>query len=347
MKVLVVDEDRGQAALLKKLLLPDHEVETVHDGERAWARIADWNPDVLLLDWLLPKFGALELTKRIRGANNNSLYILMASAAITPSGVAPAFDVGIDDFVYKRATRDELLTRVLGAARKRKAMGLREGSGHDGVVGIINSLSGWKKVDAVICSDLATMLNVSLTARPWIEPPLGVQGATIRLSLPASRLELRFSVFADEASVGVLGEAMLGAKPSPDEAHDLLFEMVNAASGALKNELLAANLDLTMGLPGTIDIASVMKVVEGAQSVQRVTLGTDDASLYCIASIEQQANQLVPAEKLQEGMVVVRAICNDAGAMLIPAGTRITQSTAKRIAAALGEKLIEVSPLAA
>lgn len=70
-------------------------------------------------------------------------------------------------------------------------------------------------------------------------------------------------------------------------------------------------------------------------------------AIFCTVSVAQQPNEVVAAHKLQEGMVIVCVVCNDSGALLVPAGTRITSSTATRIAAALGEKLIEVSPLAA
>lgn len=76
MKVLVVNDDRIQAAILKRLLLADHEVEAAYDTERAWQKIADWEPDVLVVDWLMPKLAGVELTKRIRSTpSHKHLYV--------------------------------------------------------------------------------------------------------------------------------------------------------------------------------------------------------------------------------------------------------------------------------
>ena len=77
--------------------------------------------------------------------------------------------------------------------------------------------------------------------------------------------------------------------------------------------------------------------------MQRSVLVGEGATLHAIVTVGPQPNELVPANRLREGMVVVRAVTNESGALLIPAGTRVTSSTADRVAKQLGEQLIAVT----
>ena len=149
-------------------------------------------------------------------------------------------------------SQDGYANTISGLLRKRaelmgESQALREKMAEVG--NAIERLEAWKHVDEITCQELAAMLNAEFQRHVWHRPSNDAFGATIRLTLPSERLDVRFSIIADIATYSVLGNLVLGVEPSAVERDDLIKEMVNTAAGAFKRNLLQANVDLTIGLP--------------------------------------------------------------------------------------------------
>lgn len=119
--VLVVDDDAELSAMVCELLAREgwavHAVLTGGDGERALARL---QPEVVLLDVMLPDANGLELCRRWR-ASHPALGLLMLTARGDPLDRVLGLEIGADDYLPKTASPRELLARLRAVARRSQA----------------------------------------------------------------------------------------------------------------------------------------------------------------------------------------------------------------------------------
>ena len=113
---LIVDDDDDLRALLSfKLLHSGFEVHSEADGETGLASIAILHPDIVLLDWMMPRMTGLEVCERLRSVPdiaNTSVILLTAKAQELD------IDAGsrrVDDYIIKPFSPRELMTRVQAA----------------------------------------------------------------------------------------------------------------------------------------------------------------------------------------------------------------------------------------
>jgi len=114
-KILIVDDDRVTITLLQQILAKSgFDVVTAKDGEEAYERAQEENPDLLISDMLIPRVDGLELCKRVKEDPFLSRTKVMLMTGVY-KGVTFKFearDVGADDFIEKPFDRDDLLHRV-------------------------------------------------------------------------------------------------------------------------------------------------------------------------------------------------------------------------------------------
>ena len=113
-KVLVADDD---AALVNTLswILREHgyQVVAVPNGERLLERIQEEQPDLVLLDIMMPNVDGLQLLQRIRSEPRwRDLPVLMISSMPPEEGTVKSLEIGASDFVPKPFRMKELLARV-------------------------------------------------------------------------------------------------------------------------------------------------------------------------------------------------------------------------------------------
>jgi PleD family two-component response regulator len=121
-RILIADDNPQGVELLEAYLSDgDYEIRTAADGEETLKQIADWHPDVILLDIMMPKISGFEVCKRLRAdPATRGIAVLMITALDQPSDVDRALDAGTDDFVRKPINKSELLLRVRSALRCRQ-----------------------------------------------------------------------------------------------------------------------------------------------------------------------------------------------------------------------------------
>ena len=121
-RVLIADDNPQNADLLEAYLSDtDYELRTAGDGEQTLRQVAEWHPDLILLDILMPKISGFEVCKRLR-ANpvTRDIAIIMISALDQPSDIERAVEAGTDDFLSKPINKNELLLRVRSLLRSRQ-----------------------------------------------------------------------------------------------------------------------------------------------------------------------------------------------------------------------------------
>ena len=111
-KILIVEDDATIARFVElELSHVGYEVHKFADGESALAQIETINPDVAILDVMLPGADGLEVARTIRERGMN-LPILMLTARSETQDVVLGFDAGADDYLRKPFEIPELLSRV-------------------------------------------------------------------------------------------------------------------------------------------------------------------------------------------------------------------------------------------
>ena len=123
-RVLVVDDDPFIARLLEiELRAVGYEVRLSSDGQEALETIADWLPDLVLADVMMPNMDGFELTRRLRqDSRTATVSVIMLTARGLSADKLEGFSVGADDYIVKPFDTPELLARIRGVLRRAKEM---------------------------------------------------------------------------------------------------------------------------------------------------------------------------------------------------------------------------------
>jgi two-component system alkaline phosphatase synthesis response regulator PhoP len=119
MKRILVIEDEPQMllGLRDNLELEGYEVQTAADGDEGLARAASFNPDLVILDVMLPKKNGFDVCRELRG-RSSSLPIVMLTARSAETDKVLGLELGADDYVTKPFSITELLARVRAVLRR-------------------------------------------------------------------------------------------------------------------------------------------------------------------------------------------------------------------------------------
>jgi two-component system phosphate regulon response regulator PhoB len=118
--VLVVDDEADLLTLVRyNLEREGFEVGEAVDGDEAMLMIAERRPDLVLLDWMLPRLSGIEVCRRIRrSAETQNLPVIMLTARGEESDRVRGLDCGADDYVVKPFSPSELVARVRAVLRR-------------------------------------------------------------------------------------------------------------------------------------------------------------------------------------------------------------------------------------
>ncbi len=118
--ILVVEDEESLATLLQYNLEKEgYLIELCADGEEALMMIEERQPDLVILDWMLPKVSGIEICRRLRqrGATRN-LPIIMLTARGEETDRIRGLDTGADDYVVKPFSMTELCARLRAVLRR-------------------------------------------------------------------------------------------------------------------------------------------------------------------------------------------------------------------------------------
>lgn len=118
LKVLVVDDEPNIRDLLSaSLRFAGHQVATAANGNDAITMIAETNPDIVLLDVMLPDISGFGVTKKIRGMGIETPILFLTARDDTEDKVT-GLTVGGDDYVTKPFSLDEIMARISAIMRR-------------------------------------------------------------------------------------------------------------------------------------------------------------------------------------------------------------------------------------
>ncbi len=120
-RVLIADDNLQNCELLEVYLGDENvEIAMAHDGVETLTRVAEFHPDLILLDIMMPKVSGYEVAKQLKGdEETRDIPILMVTALNEMGDIEKAVAAGADDFLSKPVNRLELTTRVRSLLRVR------------------------------------------------------------------------------------------------------------------------------------------------------------------------------------------------------------------------------------
>ena len=113
-KILIVDDEPNIVISLEFLMKKEgFEVAVANDGDEALAKVASFNPDLLLLDVMMPKKSGFEVCEALRGDSQRAgLKIVMLTAKGRDTEMANGLAIGADAYVTKPFSTKELVDKV-------------------------------------------------------------------------------------------------------------------------------------------------------------------------------------------------------------------------------------------
>ena len=116
-KILVVDDDLALADVLAfTLRRAGFQVVLAYDGPMALERYAVEQPDLIVLDWTLPRLDGLEVCSRVRAGSH--VPIIMLTVRNTDDEVVAALEAGADEYVTKPFSPRQLVARIRAVLRR-------------------------------------------------------------------------------------------------------------------------------------------------------------------------------------------------------------------------------------
>lgn len=120
-KILVVDDEKPISDIVKfNLEKEGFEVVTAFDGEEALQKVEEENPDLIVLDLMLPKMDGLEVCREVR--KTKDIPIIMVTAKDQEIDKVLGLELGADDYVTKPFSNRELVARVKANVRRQASM---------------------------------------------------------------------------------------------------------------------------------------------------------------------------------------------------------------------------------
>ena len=116
-KILIVDDDNNIAELVSLYLIKEcFDTQIANDGEEALAAIQNYQPDLVVLDIMLPGMSGYDVLRELRKTSN--LPVIMLSAKGETFDKVLGLELGADDYVMKPFDTKELVARIKAVLRR-------------------------------------------------------------------------------------------------------------------------------------------------------------------------------------------------------------------------------------
>ncbi len=134
--VLIVEDDPSQREVLAyNIEAEGYRVVTAANGEEALLSVKDDQPDLVVLDWMLPNVSGIEVCRQLkRDAKSAKLPVIMLSARSEETDRVRGLETGADDYVVKPYSVAELLARIRTQLRRTRPAAMGERLQYDDII---------------------------------------------------------------------------------------------------------------------------------------------------------------------------------------------------------------------
>lgn len=119
-KVLIVEDEDALSTILEYNLAKEKfEVALATDGEEGLLKVEEFGPDIIILDWMLPKVSGIEVCRQIRSKpESRNIPIIMLTARSEEADRIRGLETGADDYLTKPFSTAELIARLKAILRR-------------------------------------------------------------------------------------------------------------------------------------------------------------------------------------------------------------------------------------
>ena len=119
-KILIADDEPNQLELIRfNLTKENFEVISASDGEEALCLSEEIFPDLIILDWMMPKMSGIDVCRKLRSKSiSRDIPIIILSARGEEGDRTLGLEIGADDYVTKPFSPKELLARIKAILRR-------------------------------------------------------------------------------------------------------------------------------------------------------------------------------------------------------------------------------------
>lgn len=120
--VLVIDDDETIRSLVAhKLAIQGHTVVTEADGDAGLNRARELRPDVIVIDWMMPRRSGIEVCRELRADQSTSpAHIILLTAKAQEDDIELGYESGVDDYITKPFSPRDLLGRIESALARNR-----------------------------------------------------------------------------------------------------------------------------------------------------------------------------------------------------------------------------------
>ena len=322
MRILIFHERAAERERLVRTLSKEkHVVLPAADARELVARLTEGGLDVVLVGWTAKP--SLEVVKLIRATQPFATMVAVVDTAEEMAALAKA---GVHEFLRRPLFVEEIVARAHTLA---KLCATRAAKPE------LEALSLWGDLGATMTEQLAAATGWKPPIlRPLSSPPpTDIHAGSVVLSLPQDEAEIRVAIVADaNAERALAGTLLCDANARREQLDDMLRELANVVGASVKRSLTEERHEPTTGLPNNDAFT-----LTPARS-RRAWRLSNEYLLAFVVEVHTRKNRRLPAGKLIEGMVLVNDLRSEAGALVVPAGTCLTCTTAERVRDIVGDQ---------
>lgn len=120
-KILITDDEFSNTFVLKKFLSEEYEIKTAKSGKEALELVKSFEPDLLLLDIIMPEISGLKVCEILsRDENFLDMPIILITSKSSANDIKIGFEAGATDYLSKPFSKIELEARIKAALKFRK-----------------------------------------------------------------------------------------------------------------------------------------------------------------------------------------------------------------------------------
>ena len=244
-RVLIVDDEERNRKLIAGYLADDYVLAEAADGAEALQRLDTFEPDLVLLDVMMPGINGYEVCRQIKAdPRHRSRQVMMLTALSGSRHTIEGLDTGADDFVSKPVRREEFLAKVRALSRARSLLLELEETTHR-LAEANRELELKKTLAQAIVHDLKSPLQVVMGNLEILSRRIpGNDELTDRCRQAARRMH---SMVVDLLDVEALSESRLTVQTKSVDAVQVTQDVIQELSTVASLSDVALDLDTVDG----------------------------------------------------------------------------------------------------
>lgn len=343
MRILIADDDLKLASTIaRSFTAAGHAVEVVRGGARVIERMTEEPADLLVLDWLLDGLDGMAVVRYAKEKLASRPVVMMLSSLTQNEAKLYALKNGVDEFLTK-PTNAAALFAGLQAAIVTSVRGRAKTELRPNELRLVTT-PFWMSVGQMCTGHLrgcTAILELEARHEEPSEEDLFIQ-ASLGMLDSEQHVELDLTLSCSRASGLRVAHSMLHMDEVDDESiAEMLSELCNNLLGFAKANLRGHGFAFTLRVPEPITRSVPPLFSAGTRAV----IVGPGVKLVLDAGIRPPSSYVVKLRELKENMILLEDVKNDSGALLLPAGTRITAAAAHRMANHGQEREVRVAPL--